>query len=337
MNETSFVPSFPFSQLTIDLARSVFEESAEQDIHMARVLVLVSKTVKQWVDPILYRVIDVRADEEALWALRRGMRLRREPAFFRQAVKVVHYVALPYLQKRMKQLLTLIAACPNITTLLIPDDRCWHTISPYTDDERPTYTVTLELPNLTHYAVPLTGLPALFPAYPDRLTHLRIFCEYDPTGRHLRPKTRYVKALKKLTSLTHLALNIMLDKATLPNLQQTLDVLTLPPKIEVVVVELLTKNAAMRTVQNMTLHREYWENKNPPYVLSGEAVRDLLGLPVHATFEWPRRPLFPLSFYFTKENSGRTIQYHVVLEVWWPDPLLKRDLTASWNRSPPAI
>ncbi|KAF9009311.1 hypothetical protein BDZ89DRAFT_532282 [Hymenopellis radicata] len=76
-----------FPGLPTDIGRRIFELSASWDSSTARQLVLVSKTARKWINPLLYRVVQlIEANEYEAFILSIQSRLRDDPNFIARNV-----------------------------------------------------------------------------------------------------------------------------------------------------------------------------------------------------------------------------------------------------------
>ncbi|KAF9017732.1 hypothetical protein BDZ89DRAFT_1074573 [Hymenopellis radicata] len=78
----------PFPDIPIDIARLIFETAVWDDGTTAYSLVLVSKVVREWIDPILYNSVTLYTKSQ-LVAFRASIISRNDSAFFSRAVKVL--------------------------------------------------------------------------------------------------------------------------------------------------------------------------------------------------------------------------------------------------------
>ncbi|KAF9026281.1 hypothetical protein BDZ89DRAFT_1161285 [Hymenopellis radicata] len=83
-------PDFP-----TDVARSLLETAAWEDPCSAQALTRVSKIVRQWIDPILYRTAVLRTVTQ-LAQFHQSITLRNDSAFFAQSVKLLRFGNLIY-------------------------------------------------------------------------------------------------------------------------------------------------------------------------------------------------------------------------------------------------
>ncbi|KAF9026279.1 hypothetical protein BDZ89DRAFT_38354 [Hymenopellis radicata] len=88
-----FIPDLP-----LDVARLLLEEAAWSDRSTtARTLTLVSKDVRQWIDPILHHTVTLDTHTK-LDAFAATVIARNDPAFFRRTVKVLTILTIDNLE-----------------------------------------------------------------------------------------------------------------------------------------------------------------------------------------------------------------------------------------------
>ncbi|KAF6758004.1 hypothetical protein DFP72DRAFT_889633 [Ephemerocybe angulata] len=117
MTLPSAVHPFRFGDLPPDLVRTVFETSAEASDHFASSISCLSKEVKLWVEPILYRHIRIN-DPRTLSLLHRTITSEissKSTSFFRTHVRSI-YVVNRWIEGLI-QVLDILSACSSVTRL----------------------------------------------------------------------------------------------------------------------------------------------------------------------------------------------------------------------------
>ncbi|KAF6747830.1 hypothetical protein DFP72DRAFT_918365 [Ephemerocybe angulata] len=216
---------FRFGDLPLDLVRTVFETSAETCNPSALSIACLSKEVKSWVEPILYRHIPIN-NPRTLSLLHRTITsdTSSKPAsFFRTHVKSI-CIGDRWMDK-VGQLLDILSACSNVTRLstigtiiLVPShmDDCrvgnhavWERLRP----TRLSISHNLFMPTHRHFRF-TTGGPGPTPTCDlnplfTNVTHLEISCldltlEEELAAHDVSDWSW--PSLLLLTSLTHLCI-----------------------------------------------------------------------------------------------------------------------------------
>ncbi|KAF9004492.1 hypothetical protein BDZ89DRAFT_1080485 [Hymenopellis radicata] len=112
----------PFSDLPVDVARHILELAAFWDQSTARQLVLVSKCVRQWIDPLLYRVVEIACAKDCrLFITTIQSRRRTDPGFIADNVKVLCLRRHGLPLSRVEYILSHCTAVQNLAILDTPD------------------------------------------------------------------------------------------------------------------------------------------------------------------------------------------------------------------------
>ncbi|KAF9444403.1 hypothetical protein P691DRAFT_807395 [Macrolepiota fuliginosa MF-IS2] len=102
------------TQLPYDLERTIIEYAAETDQPMALKLMLVSREVKRWIEPILYRHIKLRNSSQTDAFIHTLESLHPESPFFANTIKSISFTH----GVTFHQAARILSVCSNITSLL---------------------------------------------------------------------------------------------------------------------------------------------------------------------------------------------------------------------------
>ncbi|KAF5339148.1 hypothetical protein D9611_011166 [Ephemerocybe angulata] len=112
-------PRFRFGDLPDDLVRTVFEVAANDCDKFAWSLAYVSKAVRSWVEPILYRQLPIDSQKTLLHLLSNvnttAPLSSKPPGFYRSYVRRIYFG--DRYNQGLKGITDLISACPNVTRL----------------------------------------------------------------------------------------------------------------------------------------------------------------------------------------------------------------------------
>ncbi|KAF9019063.1 hypothetical protein BDZ89DRAFT_1139581 [Hymenopellis radicata] len=157
-------PLAPFPDLPVDIARMLLEYAAFSSRATACALVLVSRTVRAWIEPILYRVIvldNVRSRQSFEYAIH----VRDDPSFF---ANTVHTLLIKGDAAESIELIDhIVSSCDGITALAI-----W-SLSRSAVAET---SISASLNSLRRFATPRLS-SAILSWMPRTITHLKTACE----------------------------------------------------------------------------------------------------------------------------------------------------------------
>ncbi|KAF8999222.1 hypothetical protein BDZ89DRAFT_727309 [Hymenopellis radicata] len=168
----------PFPDMPTDIERLLLETAAWEDDSSAYSLVLVSKLVRQWIDPILYHSVALCTSTQ-LSLFHYSMILRDDPAFFSRAVKVLcignqnsrrHAIAdiWPWAQ----DVLEVCTGVERLAVWLIGRTLELRTFTGNLGRLRPTHMSLIDMTNHGWH-----GGPDCVQVLPNSLTHLNLDCD----------------------------------------------------------------------------------------------------------------------------------------------------------------
>ncbi|KAF9017742.1 hypothetical protein BDZ89DRAFT_369453 [Hymenopellis radicata] len=172
----------PFPDIPIDIARLIFETAAWDHGTTAYSLVLVSKDVREWIDPILYHSVALCTGSQ-LVAFRDSMISRNDSVFFSRAVKVlcigdrstgILKYPDPPVDDMWLQARAVLKACTGVKCLAVwlgGYDKALHHLTGAGSSGRlrPTHMSLIDIAKHCWHG----GLDVL----PNSLTHLNLDCE----------------------------------------------------------------------------------------------------------------------------------------------------------------
>ncbi|KAF9018696.1 hypothetical protein BDZ89DRAFT_1165034 [Hymenopellis radicata] len=145
-----------FNELSIDVLRHLLEATALDDRKIALTLVLLSKTVREWIDPIIYRRAVLTM--ENILKFERTVRVRNDVAFFARNVRVLS-LAITRSPEYAQAAAHILSICTGVKSL------AWHSFSasfPPMNSISPTHMSVVEPssqdmallpPSVTHLAL----------------------------------------------------------------------------------------------------------------------------------------------------------------------------------------
>ncbi|KAF9030085.1 hypothetical protein BDZ89DRAFT_1159479 [Hymenopellis radicata] len=186
-----------FPDLPVDIARRILETAAIYSKKDACRLVLVSKVVRSWIDPILYHTVVIHSTIKARrFAV--AIRLRNDPSFFRRHIKrlVVYHES----DMDKADLHSLIGVATDVVSLA-----WWSTIDtllPYVDKLLRVryFSLLIELEASTVHTV-----------LPPNVTHLNVIFDDVDEAAYINPLPPYspvwIEIFKRCPHLTHIAVD----------------------------------------------------------------------------------------------------------------------------------
>ncbi|KAF9009323.1 hypothetical protein BDZ89DRAFT_532461 [Hymenopellis radicata] len=215
-----------FPGLPTDIGRRIFELSASWDPSTARQLVLVSKTARKWINPLLYRVVQlIEGNEYEAFILSIQSRLRDDPNFIARNVTYLCLRCNPGDYIPLTSVQFILLHCTGVRYL-----------ASYLPTPHMEYSLALRYDYLTLYQVDAHNEAFISPT----TTHLRIpFRPWEGI-----PHDTFMRNLfETCPRLTHLLLEMTVewDEALLPwwadeLLHELLD--TAPSSFHVLVIDL---------------------------------------------------------------------------------------------------
>ncbi|KAJ7150639.1 hypothetical protein C8R46DRAFT_1305220 [Mycena filopes] len=172
----------------LELEREIFETAALQDLDTIPTLLLVSRRVKTWVEPLLYRIVQIPTRFAPILSA-----IRVKPSSFLQMA--VHHLFIP---SQMTDAANIILSCSGIHSLFVDgtlDAKLLDVLDPL-HVQRLNFTLSSSVA-----PAPLTRSTFL------RLTHLELYRDPNTTETSVYLSWQYWSPLAFLPALTHLCLS----------------------------------------------------------------------------------------------------------------------------------
>ncbi len=174
-----------FPDIPVDIARHILEVASFWDQSTARQLVLVSKHVRQWIDPLLYRSVEIACAKDCRLFIRTiESRSHTDPGFMAKNVKVLCLSEDGNSFSRITYILSHCTAVQNLAIFSTPDNVPFEHI--------------YALENLQYLALSLPKAVAYFPFMPHKVSHLEITY---PSEENIPIVQSILRASSKLTHL----------------------------------------------------------------------------------------------------------------------------------------
>ncbi|KAF9023897.1 hypothetical protein BDZ89DRAFT_146001 [Hymenopellis radicata] len=216
MEETRIAKLHPFADLPIDIARLLLETAAEMDRATALTLALVSKTVRQWMEPMIYRSIAL-PNANKVMAFARVVQSRNDPTFFALNVKTLcigdiesgggkTFETFPH--NELHAISLIFSTCTGVESLGYWVIRDVDTPNAQQDILSPVHQFAFEdlgaFHHLTHLSILDLKARSSLDFLPPRLTHLHVDCFDDDENI---TEVHWASVFARCNHLTHILLS----------------------------------------------------------------------------------------------------------------------------------